>query len=189
MWGINSEAAAKAVTVPQLLTATACLSMDCREAAQYYCRGLALVALHGDASCADVIMSAGCIPHVIDCLRRWPADGSVVYSACSALALLAKKGSASVHTAIKGVPGIQATLQASKASGLDDGYAARAFSALGFLVRVCARGCLSVCACWHACYFCVCMCMCVCLHVYELFGCVHVYTSIPCVCISVIVRL
>ena len=128
---IYTEAAAKAVTVPQLLTLTACLSMDDAKAAGDYCKGLGCVAYRGDASCADVIMSAGCIPHVIDCLRRWPADKNVVNSACSALALLAQKGSASVHTAIKGVPGIQATLQAAKASGLDGGQAARALERLG----------------------------------------------------------
>jgi hypothetical protein len=128
---MNSAVAAKAVTVPQLLTLTACLSMDYGEAAQYYCRGLALVALYGDASCADVIMSAGCIPHVIDCLRRWPADRGVVFNACLALARLAEKGSAPVRTAIKSIPGVKDTLQAAKASGLDGGYAADALSALG----------------------------------------------------------
>jgi hypothetical protein len=127
----NSAADAKAVTVPQLLTLTACLSMDDAKAAGDYCKGLGCVAYRGDASCADVIMSAGCIPHVIDCLRRWPADDSVVSNACWALAKLAEKGSASVHAAIKGVPGIQATLQAAKASGLDNGNAAAALSALG----------------------------------------------------------
>ena len=130
-YSIHSRAAAKAVTVPQLLTLTACLSVDDAEAAYYYCRGLVLVAYFGDASCADVIMSAGCIPHVIDCLRRWPANGYVVLNACLALAQLAAKGSATVRTAIKSIPGIHDTLQAAKASGLDNGHAARALSALG----------------------------------------------------------
>ncbi len=127
----DTEADAKAVTVPQLLTLTACLSMDDAEAARYYCTGLALVADCGDVSCADVIMSAGCIPHVIDCLRHWPAHKGVVWNACWALAELAEKGSDSVRTAIKSVPGTQATLQAAKESGLDSGLAARALSALG----------------------------------------------------------
>ncbi len=128
---INSEAAAKAVTVPQLLTLTAWLSVDDAMAAGYYCTGLWRVAYEGDASCADVIMPAGCIPHVIDCLRRWPADRRVVNNACLALALLAVKGSATVRTAIKSIPGIKATLQAAKASGLDADNAAQALSALG----------------------------------------------------------
>jgi len=130
---LGSEAVAKAVTVPQLLTLTACLSMDDAEAAWYYCRGLARVAYWGGASGCDVIMSAGCIPHVIDCLRRWPAHGpmGVVANACYALALLAEKGSATVGTAIKSIPGIRDTLQAAKASGLDDDWAADALSALG----------------------------------------------------------
>jgi hypothetical protein len=113
------------------LTLTACLSVDDAEAAWYYCYGLSRVAAWGDASCADVIMSAGCIPHVIDCLRRWPADENVVPNACWALAKLAENGSATVRTAIKSIPGIHDTLQAAKASGLDRGYAARALSALG----------------------------------------------------------
>ncbi len=147
---IYSSAAAKAVTVPQLLTLTAWLSMDDAMAVEYYCRGLASVAHYGDASCADVIMSAGCVPHVTDCLRRWPADRSVVTAACVALLWLATKGSATVPTAIKSVTGIQTTLQAAKKSGLDNGYAAAALRALGLSVRVCARGCLCVCACVYA---------------------------------------
>jgi hypothetical protein len=128
---ITSKAAAKAVIVPQLLRLTACLSVDDVGSAWDYCAGLTNVAAWGDASCADVIMSAGCIPHVIDCLRRWPADENVVGNACWALASLAEKGSASVRTAIKSIPGIQSTLQAAKASGLDRGIAAAALSALG----------------------------------------------------------
>jgi hypothetical protein len=126
---INGKADAKAVTVPQLLTLTACLRVDDAQAAEYYCRGLASVTSFGDESCADVIMSAGCIPHVIDCLRRWPADKFVVYSACWGVYLLAVKGSASVHTVIKSFPGIQGTLQAANDSGLTF-YAADALRAL-----------------------------------------------------------
>ncbi len=122
---------ANAVTVPQLLTPTACLNMDDAKAAYCYCLGLARAGTYGDASCADVIMSAGCIPYVIDCLRRWPADEYVVWNACWALSELAEKGSASVRTVIKSVPGVQATLQTAKQSGLDLGYAARALRALG----------------------------------------------------------
>ncbi len=128
---ISCPAAAKAVTVPQLLTLTACLSMDDAEAAKYYCLGLALVAYRGDASCADVIMSAGCIPHVIDCLRRWPAEEDVVNYACWVMAKLATKGSASVHTVIKSVPGIRALLVAAKESGLSGDQAADALRLLG----------------------------------------------------------
>ncbi len=118
--------------MPQLLAATACLIVDDAVIAVYYCEVVSYVAVYGDASCADVIASAGCIPHVINCLRRWPAESNVVLRACQALAELAEKGSASVRTAIETVPGIQATLQAAKASGLDSyGYAARALSALG----------------------------------------------------------
>jgi hypothetical protein len=131
MDSIYCEAAAKAVTVPRLLTLTACLSMDDAVAAWRYCFGLARVAYWGGASCADVIMSAGCIPHVIDCLRHWPADQGVVSNACMALYRLAEKGSATVRTAIKSVPGIRATLQAAKASGLDSGWAADALKKLG----------------------------------------------------------
>ncbi len=127
---INSEAAAKAVTVPQLLTLIACLSVDDAEAAVYYCTGLAHVADWGGASGCDVIMSAGCIPHVFDCLRRWPAENYVVTYACWALAKLAVWGSYSVRTAIRSVPGIRDTLQAAKASGLDGTYAADALKLL-----------------------------------------------------------
>ncbi len=129
--GEGPKAVSCAVKVPQLLTLTACLSLEDPVSAKEYCLGLAYVATYGDASCADVIMSAGCIPHVIDCLRRWPADRGVVFNACLALARLAEKGSAPVRTAIKSIPGVKDTLQAAKASGLDGGYAADALSALG----------------------------------------------------------
>jgi hypothetical protein len=128
---MNNSAAAKAVTVPQLLTVTACLSIDDEWAVRHFSWGFYLVAQYVEASGCDVIMSAGCIPHVIDCLRRWPADRNVVSNVCDALTKLAQKGSASVRTAIKSVPDIQATLQAAKESGLDNGCAARALSALG----------------------------------------------------------
>ncbi len=128
---INSRADAMAVTVPRLLTLTACLSVDDAKAAAYYCMGLGRIAYNGGASGCDVIMSAGCIPHVIDCLRRWPADGAVVRTACLALATLAVNGSASVHDAMRSVIGIQATLQAAEQSGLDPFFATRTLSLLG----------------------------------------------------------
>ncbi len=118
MDSINSEAAAKAVTVPQLLTLTAWLSVDDELAARYYCAGLAHVALLGGESDCAGIMLAGCIPHVIECLRRWPDEGNVADSACHVLVNLAKKGSELVRATIKRVPGVQATLLEVTRSGL-----------------------------------------------------------------------
>jgi hypothetical protein len=127
-----SPAAAKSLTVPQLVTLTACLELEDQHAAHQYCLGLWSAVFYGDASCADVIVSAGCVPHLIDCLRRWSTVGpwGVVYYACWALDLLAEKGSTSARTAINSVSGIQATLQAAKESALDGGYAATALEKL-----------------------------------------------------------
>ncbi len=105
--------------------------LDDRDAADEYCRGLLRVAAHGDASCADVIVSAGCVPHLIDCLRRWPADRGVVEYACCTFYYLAEKGSASALSTIRSVPGIQATLHAANKSGLAVGIAVRALEKLG----------------------------------------------------------
>ncbi len=126
-------AAASAVTVSKAAWLTACLSLEDPVAAKEYCWGLGWVAFHAEASGCDVIMSAGCLPIIVECLRRWPADGpdGVVEYACLAFYRLAKYGSASVHTAIKSVPGIRAMLVAAKKSGLDRGLAARAVERLG----------------------------------------------------------
>ena len=130
------EAAACAVTVSKAAWLTACLNLEDPVAAREYCHGLRLVVMYAGASGCDVIMSAGCIPLIVECLRRWPADGpyGVVWAACLALNNLASKGSASVRTAIKSVPGIQATLVAAKKSRLDGdmGWAALALEKLGF---------------------------------------------------------
>ncbi len=129
------EAAACAVTVSKAAWLTACLSLEDPVAAKEYCRGLGSVALWADASGCDVIMSAGCIPIIVECLRRWPADGpdGVVQSACRALNHVGVWGSASVRTAIISVPGLRALLVAAKESGLDgEGrWAAEALKKLG----------------------------------------------------------
>ncbi len=131
--GEACKAAACAVTVSKAAWLTACVSLEDPVAAKLYCEGLGNVAYEAEASGCDVIMSAGCIPVIVECLRRWPANGpgGVVDNACWALYSLAEKGSASVHTAIKSVPGIQATLQAANDSGLDCGYTAGALENLG----------------------------------------------------------
>ncbi len=125
-----------AVTVSKAAWLTACLNLEDPVAAKEYCIGLYLVAFLARASGCDVIKSAGCIPIIAECLRRWPADGpkGVVEDACGALYWLAENGSSSVRTAIKSVPGIQATLVAAKKSRLDGdmGWAALALEKLGF---------------------------------------------------------
>ncbi len=54
-------------------------------------------------------------------------------------------GSASGHAVIKGVPGIKATLEAAKASGLDDDPAALILTKLG--IDECEAGMKVSCAC------------------------------------------
>jgi hypothetical protein len=126
------KAAARAVTVPKAAWLTACLSLEDPVAAKEYCKGLECVVQYSGASGCDVVMSAGCIPVIVECLRRWPADGpkGVVHYTCWALYNLAEKGSSSVRTAIKSVPGIQAMLEAAKESRLEVGAAARALRKL-----------------------------------------------------------
>ncbi len=126
-------AAACAVTVTTADWLTACLSLEDPGVAKEYCYSLACVAQYAEASGCDVIMSAGCIPIIVECLRRWPADGpeGVVAHACLALRMLAEYGTVTVHTTIKSVPGIKAMLVAAKTSRLDYGDAKRAIKKLG----------------------------------------------------------
>jgi hypothetical protein len=126
------KAAARAVTVSKAAWLTACVSPTDPVAAKEYCFGLACVAYNAGVSGCDVIM-AGCVPIIVECLRRWPVDGpgGVVHHACCALNNLAWKGSACVRAAIKSVPGIQATLIAAKESRLEDRNAALALEKLG----------------------------------------------------------
>ncbi len=129
--------AARKVSVPQLATLTACLVLEDRIAASWYSNGLGWLASVANAPGCDVIMSAGCIPAIVECLRRWPADKEVLSDVCWALHELAKHGSASVRDAIKCVPGIVETLQAADASEqFDDDYAADTLELLGFSAAV-----------------------------------------------------
>ncbi len=122
---------APAVTVAQLVWVTACLSLEDRVAFGWFCTGLERLAVAGKASGCDVIMSAGCIPTLVQCLRRWPAENEVVFLACGSLLQLARHGSAAVVAAIKCIPGIVDTLRAVDASGLANDRAADTLEALG----------------------------------------------------------
>jgi hypothetical protein len=104
---------------------TAYLSLGIQLQQKEYCIGLGCVAYDPGASGCDIIMSACCIPIIVECICHWPADGpeGVVEYACWALYCIAEYGSVSVHTAFNSVPGIQAMLVAAKESGLDDGNA------------------------------------------------------------------
>ncbi len=129
----DCKATARSVTESKAAWLTACLNLEDPAAVIEYCWGLVCVARLVGASGCDVIMSAGCIPIIVECLRRWPDDGpsGVVSFSCGALNMLAHKGSASVRTAISTVPGIQATLVAAEESGQSDGWAAQALQRLG----------------------------------------------------------
>ncbi len=113
--------AAGAVTAPQLVQLSAYLSLEDRNAAYEYCFGLSRVIVAGGC---DIVLSSGCIPIIVECLRRWPADGpeGIVFYACEALYALVVYGSAAVHTAITRVPGVKATLEAAERSRLEAGY-------------------------------------------------------------------
>jgi hypothetical protein len=122
-----------AVAVPsvaELTWLTSCVSLDDRVACKRYCIGLFFVATRLQAPGCEVIVSAGCIPAVIECLHRWPADAGVVSGACYVLCSLARNR-ASV-TALTSVPGIVDTLQAADASGLAYDNAADTLDLLGF---------------------------------------------------------
>ncbi len=126
----DGKAAARAVTPQKLAWLTACVMMDVRDSALVYCLGLRHVAGQADSAGCDVIASSGCIPVIVECLRRWPADEQVVEHAVLALYKLVDNGSASVHAVIKSVTGIKAALEAAKASRLDDDPAAFALTKL-----------------------------------------------------------
>ncbi len=119
---VGTKSCAASVAVPQLVWLTACLVLEDRVAARRYCDGLGWAALCPDGF--DVILSAGCIPSIIDCLRRWSADQKLVYLACEVLHFLARDGSTLARIAINSVPGIVDLLQAADASGFADNYAA-----------------------------------------------------------------
>ncbi len=106
------------------------LLLDNQTAVAEYCEGLAYIAHYAESSGCDVIMSAGCIPVLVECLRRWPADEEVTHRACLALYRIASGGSDDVRAAIGSVPGIAAVLEAAAESGLDDGRASYALDAL-----------------------------------------------------------
>ncbi len=111
------EAVALAVTVPQLVWLTACLVLDDQVAVTRFYEALFLVAEGAKASGCDIIMLAGCIPVIVECLRRWSTEQQFLLGGCKLLHRLTALGSTSVHAAIKSVPGITDTLEAADATG------------------------------------------------------------------------
>ncbi len=124
--------AARAVTVPQLVWLTACVVLEDQFAMSCFSRFLGHVACGANASGCAVIISAGCIPIIVECLHHWPADVDIVPSACRTLLSVARYGSATVRSAIKCLPGIVDTLHVADASGLAGDDSADALELLGF---------------------------------------------------------
>ncbi len=119
-------AASTSIKRDTLIQLTGRVMMDQLASVDDYCWGVGCVADHAGSAGCDVILEAGCIPVIIECLRRWPTHGpwGVVYSACWALRWLVTNGSASVVAAVEGVPDIVALVEAAKELGLDCGHAA-----------------------------------------------------------------
>ncbi len=80
-----------------------------------------------------MILQAGGIPVIFDCLRSWPSKRNVVGYACYVSNNLAKYGSETVKSAMRSVPDCEALLIAADKSKLARGNsAAKALKELGF---------------------------------------------------------
>ncbi len=95
---------------------------------------MSVVAKDAESSGCTKIMAAGCIPHIVACLRRWPAESEheVVRWACAALFWIAAYGDQSVKTAVRNCRDVKALLTAALAAGLDGERAAGALKELEF---------------------------------------------------------
>ncbi len=134
---VRREDGALAVTEPQLIRLRACLLVEHKEGAKDYCFGIGCVAFYGRSKGCDAILSAGCIPAIVECLRYWPggpADGPgiVVYNACWALYRLTEFGSVTVLDSIRAVPDIRSVLETAARSRLDDYHAVATLRKLGW---------------------------------------------------------
>ncbi len=123
----------RAITVADVIHGIACVMPKDKRTAKKFCYFLYLIVHWADSSAAyDVILQAGGIPVLFDCLRSWPREKDVVTYACYASHSLAQYGSATVKAAMRSVPDCEALLIAAHKSRLADGWAAPALKELGY---------------------------------------------------------
>ena len=72
--------------------------------AEKFCNFMFLIVSFSQSSGCDVILQAGGIPVLFDCLRSWPREKDVVRMACCASNYLAFHGSETVKSAMRSVP-------------------------------------------------------------------------------------
>ena len=125
-------AAARAITVADVIDGIACVMPKDKRTAEKFCNFMGLIALFAESSGCDVILQAGGIPVLFDCLRSWPREKDVVFCACYASNYLAGHGSETVKSAMRSVPDCEALLIAAHKSKLDGGGAAAALEMLGY---------------------------------------------------------
>ncbi len=114
------------VTVSQLVWLTACLVLEDRITVDFYCYIMHTVADQDDA--AEVIIEAGCIPTLAECLRHWSADAEAVHSIFTAFFETAKHHAVSLLTAINSTPGLVDMLVTVDASGVTSDEALRDYA-------------------------------------------------------------
>ena len=126
---INSgdSAAACAMTVADVIDGIACVMPKDERTAEQFCAFVGHIAYWAGSSGCDVILQAGGIPVVFDCLRSWPCEEDVVFCACCTLSRLARFGSATVKSAMRSVPDCEALLIAAHKSKLDGGDVSKVF--------------------------------------------------------------
>ncbi len=134
----TSAAAARAITVADVIDSIACIMLKDKRTAQKFCIFMMCIALYAESSGCDVILEAGGIPVLFDCWRSWPREKDVVYCACDASRWLACKGSETVKSAMRSVPDCEALLIAAHKSKLNGGDAAKALKKLGYKKPGCA---------------------------------------------------
>ncbi len=147
----DSAAAARAITVADVIDGIACVMPNDQLTALQFCEFMRLIAFWAGSSGCDVILQAGGIPVVFDCLRSWPCEKDVVTTACASSSFLTLYGSETVKSAMRSVPDCEALLIAAHKSKLDISQAATALERLGYNmhVEVCVCVCDS-CCCVHA---------------------------------------
>ncbi len=115
----DTEAGARTIEVADIRSAVALTEPAHAETAKWFCCFVVKLSLHSKSAGCDLIMDAGAIPVIFDQLRRWPAEASVVKTACIALNNLALHGSAAVKSVMRSVPDCEALLRAAQASRLE----------------------------------------------------------------------
>ena len=128
----DSAAAACEITVADVIDGIACVMPKDMRTAEKFCYFMQRIARWAESSGCDVILQAGGIPVLFDCLRSWPGEKDVVNLACQASHNLAAYGSKAVKSAMRSVPDCEALLIAAQKSELDDGWAAPALKELGY---------------------------------------------------------